>query len=216
MRSDIGKVVTERERSGSWMPSEKTGLSIRWQGHEAEYDYDRMASMSWNRLWQRKEFTDVLSPIYRWLDQQVGRPWNKVHSELCKNLDKRKVTHKHVLDHAFQHVERHTYLGVDGQFYSRETAYRSEYPIKGLFVHPKTGLVVRQVPRPEPEKKREVVKIKLGGMKAWERLSGVWYRVEYREPTLSERLVRGPSPILVLKRQLGKKQLREVRAKLEA
>lgn len=216
MRSDIGKLVTERERSGSSNPSLKTGLSIAWKGHEAEYDYDRMASMSWNRLWQRKEFTDVLSPIYRWLDQQVGRPWNKVYSELCKNLDKRKVTHKHVLDHAFQHVERHTYLGVDGQFYSRETAYRSEYPIKGLFVHPKTGLVVRQVPRPEPEKKREVVKIKLGGMKAWERLSGVWYLVEYREPTRAERLVRGRDPILVMKRQLGKKQLKEVRARLEA
>jgi hypothetical protein len=216
MRSDIGRLVTERERSGSFLPSQKTGLSIPWKGHDHEYDYDRTMSMSWNRLpikIGRKEFTDVLSPLYRWLDKQVGRPWDCVYSELCVGLDKRKVTHKHVFDHAFQHIERYVYMAVDGRYYSRD-GFRSSYPIKGLFVDPKTGLIRRQTPRPATEDPKEVTKVTLGGMKAWEKMKGIWYLVEYREPTLAERMIRGRDPVLVVKRQLGKKQLRALRAKL--
>lgn len=158
-----------------------------------------------------------MGPIYRWLDKQVGRPWNKVHSELCQVLDKRKLTHAHVFTHVDGYVEKNVYMGPDGQFYPTTGFFTFHHsPVKGLYVHPKTGLIRRQKPRPEPEKPRETTKIKLEGLKAWEKLSGIWYLVEYREPTPVERLSMGRDPILVYKRQLGKKQLRELRARLEA
>jgi hypothetical protein len=46
----------------------------------------------------RKLFYDKLSPATRWLESQVGRPWNKVYSELCAKFDRRSLAGMHVVD----------------------------------------------------------------------------------------------------------------------
>lgn len=38
MRADVGKVITERERHGSKSATAKDGASVRWNGHDADYD----------------------------------------------------------------------------------------------------------------------------------------------------------------------------------
>jgi len=217
MRKDIGKIITERERTGSSLPSPKTGLSIRWNGYEGEYDYDRKASMSWNRLVDRKGFTDVLSPLYRWLDKQVGRPWNKVYSEICANLDKRKVTHVHVLDHLFQRIERNVFMGVDGQYHARSSGFFSVNVVDGLYVHPRNGLILRQKPKPKIEKPEDVEEVKLTELTAWKKIKGIWYFCEYRKPTAVEvTIYRSSKMIVVRKKQLGKKELRDLRKRIDA
>ena len=45
-----------------------------------------------------KLFYDKLSPATRWLESQVGRPWNKVYSELCAKFDRRSLAGMHVVD----------------------------------------------------------------------------------------------------------------------
>ena len=56
----------------------------------------------------RKEFHDKLSPAMRWLAAQVGRPWDKVRSELTARFDSRTVAGNHVLnDHMLGAVVRH-------------------------------------------------------------------------------------------------------------
>lgn len=50
-----------------------------------------------------KEFTDKLNPMYRWLDAQVGRPWDEVRSEVFQKFDTRTTAGRHI---TFDHLLR--------------------------------------------------------------------------------------------------------------
>jgi hypothetical protein len=50
-----------------------------------------------------KAFTDKLSPVYRWLDKQVGKGWPKTYRRLKEKFDDRTlagfhIVHQHMLD----------------------------------------------------------------------------------------------------------------------
>jgi hypothetical protein len=49
------------------------------------------------RLPVHRSFDDKLSPAFRWLESQVGRPWNKVQSELVQRFDTRTTAGRHIL-----------------------------------------------------------------------------------------------------------------------
>lgn len=52
-----------------------------------------------------KGFTDKLSPMYRWLDAQVGRPWSEVRSEVFTKFDTRTTAGRHItFDHLLKEV----------------------------------------------------------------------------------------------------------------
>jgi hypothetical protein len=47
-----------------------------------------------------RSFADKLSPGYRFLERQAGRPWNLVRSELFRRFDTRTTAGRHILyDH---------------------------------------------------------------------------------------------------------------------
>lgn len=53
-----------------------------------------------------KEFKDKLSPMYRWLRAQVGKPWDEVRSEVFEKFDARTTAGRHILfDHLLKSVE---------------------------------------------------------------------------------------------------------------
>ena len=80
MRRDMHKVVVERERYNSSARSAKTRLRI--SNYDPERDDDLPSRVSNARLYaprgRDKGFTDVLGPLQRFLEKQVGRPWTKV------------------------------------------------------------------------------------------------------------------------------------------
>lgn len=52
-----------------------------------------------------KGFTDKLAPMYRWLEAQVGRPWNEVRSEVFTKFDTRTTAGRHItFDHLLREV----------------------------------------------------------------------------------------------------------------
>jgi hypothetical protein len=54
-------------------------------------------------VWQ--EFDDKLGPARRWLRSQVGRPWDKVRSELFARFDTRTTAGRHIVfDHLLEEV----------------------------------------------------------------------------------------------------------------
>lgn len=56
----------------------------------------------------RKMFHDKLAPARRWLLAQVGRPWNKVYSDLRARFDSRTIAGAHVVnDHMLTSVRYH-------------------------------------------------------------------------------------------------------------
>jgi hypothetical protein len=55
-------------------------------------------------------FDDKLSPAERWLASQVGRPWDKVRSEMLQRFDTRTTAGRHIV---FCHLLQMVDLGTD-------------------------------------------------------------------------------------------------------
>jgi hypothetical protein len=53
-----------------------------------------------------------------------------------QQLDVRKTMDRHLIEHVKLEVELNCFIGKDGEVY--RPGYR---PVKGLYVHPKTGLL---------------------------------------------------------------------------
>jgi hypothetical protein len=54
----------------------------------------------------RRAFDDKLGPSERWLERQVGRPWDRVRSELFQRFDSRTTAGRHILfDHLLRSVQ---------------------------------------------------------------------------------------------------------------
>lgn len=203
MRKDMGKVITERPRGGSRSRNKKYGESIRWDGHDGNYDNQpkRVTSSARGQYgYDAREFTDVLGPVKGFIRKNVGRPWNKVYSEVCKVLDKRKVTHKHVIDHMFQWVETSPIFCPDGYWRSPDNIYSrlnddgqlEYYGMEPEFiVHPKTGLLVANKPREskgariarwrEREKQNQKDTVKIDESSCYRKINDIWYRCKIRE-----------------------------------
>jgi len=52
----------------------------------------------------RKDFGENLSPLWRYLQKQVGRNWDKVYSEICENMDRRSAVGGHIFEHLWGYV----------------------------------------------------------------------------------------------------------------
>jgi len=42
--------------------------------------------------------------LRRYLEKQVGRPWDKVYSEICQDVGARSTMHRHLRQHVFDFV----------------------------------------------------------------------------------------------------------------
>jgi hypothetical protein len=146
MRDDMAKVVTERPRYGHRNPSKKTG-GPRIRQADIEQDYDEPTRLPTARGrqygYKAKEFADLINPLRRFLRSCVGRPWNKVHSELSQKLDRRSLTGRHIWGHVMSEIETDCHIGEDRVAYSNRRTFlrHGGYPVDGLYVHPKTGLI---------------------------------------------------------------------------
>lgn len=59
----------------------------------------------WDRYRQGRVFADKLRPVRRWLEAQVGRPWNTVRSEIAKKFDANSLAGRHIIDHIDGYVD---------------------------------------------------------------------------------------------------------------
>jgi hypothetical protein len=141
MRPDMHKVVVERPRHGrSWATSTASPKP-------PSEDSPRYESMKANHT-RRKWFSDLLGPLRRWLQSQVGRPWNDVYSEACAVIKPDSIIRAHVKTHLLEFVERHTFMH-EGKVCVLDTSHRGGVkPVTEIgwrrsvfFVHPETGLL---------------------------------------------------------------------------
>ena len=110
MRSDMGKVITERPRKNPY-PGSTKGYKKRLQRRGID-DVRREPIKALRG--GTKEFTDVLGPIRGFLAKNVGRPWSKVCSEISAALPASGgVSYSHARDHLFEMVEERTQK-IDG------------------------------------------------------------------------------------------------------
>lgn len=194
MREDMSKVLVEAPRCGrSW--AQALEGSRRQQRQRLDPDGEgapRRVGMRRDAV-ERKHFGEHLGPLYRYLRQQVNRPWAKVYGELCAQLDRRSVVQAHLFQHVKDRVATET-VWRDGEVWTR--GWRGLQPIAEshaeLFVHPRTGILLpnraRLVARRRERQDKAARALKahsnrrvgLPGMAAdcqWHRIDGVWYAV---------------------------------------
>jgi hypothetical protein len=179
MRWDMAKVIVERPRSGGlWVRSDSS-----WNGDE---DSAPMQSNSPGRKSRPKSLSERLGPLVRYLHRQVGRPWDKVYSEIRRCISDRSTVQSHLLDHLFQFVELHVDW-VDGKpCYRAQPSmgrwaglHQGRVPVVSwsgwakFYVCPQTGLLCRapayRKPRAEPQR------IAIEDDRQWIRRDGAWH-----------------------------------------
>ncbi len=240
MREDMSKVVIERPRSGHSLPGYKTRLRIRHYDPEKDYeDLPKRVSGSrskYVRAGETKYFSDFLSPLRRFLHTIVGRPWDKVYSEMKEILDVRKVTGRHVFEHVDREVVTRPLIGDDGELYKLDYGGRIQ-PIYEFYVDPRTGLLcwsdnsppwrqlrkLRKLERDAPEAKRVLLSVNT----CYAKLNGIWYFIEFKnyeneddrdqanQPLRSILIpeISSASLLLLRKKQLNHKELKTAKLK---
>jgi len=108
MRSDMAKVIVERPRRGGGARyargSQPDGPSMElWRRREG-------MKTAWR---DRKTLNENLAPLWRFLRSRIGRPWDKVYSEVCERINKNSAVQLHVWQHLMQEVitDPHKVLG---------------------------------------------------------------------------------------------------------
>jgi hypothetical protein len=157
MRADMAKVIVERPRRKGWAwnkpkgyqrklrrygedgPPSREGIKLRWHG-------------------RTKNLNEHLGPLRRYLDKQVGRPWDKVFSEICARINRNSAVQDHVRDHVEDYVTTHVIL-IDGVPCNGEGGYHygkplHQYRYRPWYVCPRTGLL-RRVKRTSRKRQRQ-------------------------------------------------------------
>ena len=196
MRSDMHKVIVERPRMlrSKWK-NRKTALRLsedqRAQaiGDAEDYDSGRARASSARH---EKDLNENLAPLKRYLMRQVGRPWDKVYSEICRTIDTRSAIGLHVLQHVGSFIALDTFI-ENGRVCER--SWRSVTEVSGLYVHPVTRIIRLAKRRQTQPKRAELSLVAVSETLEFEKIDGLWFQMEYRlcdpdEPRAGRLLVR--------------------------
>lgn len=137
MREDMYKVIVERPRR------RKDGNA---NAKRLRNDQDGPMRLGTRVGYGYRNLNENLAPLRRYLHAQVGRPWNKVFSEICAGIDRRNTVQQHI----HQHIRDFIAINVevrDGQLVDLADRWgflRTDSGIsQELYVDPRTGLIRR-------------------------------------------------------------------------
>lgn len=137
MREDMYKVIVERPRRG------KDGDA---NAKRLRNDKDGPTRLGTRAGYGHRSLNENLAPLRRYLHAQVGRPWNKVFSEICAGIDRRNTVQQHI----HQHIGDFIAINVevrDGHLVDLAERWgflRTDAGItQELYVDPNTGLIRR-------------------------------------------------------------------------
>jgi hypothetical protein len=100
MRDDMHRVIITRAR---FFPPKCAPRKGRAKPLE-ELPAKRGMRRDHAEKWAQKQLSDHLSPLRRYLEKQVGRPWNKVYSEIAQKFGVKGPIHYHLRRHVFEFV----------------------------------------------------------------------------------------------------------------
>src|ERR1051326_863425 len=180
MRSDMAKVIVERPRYGSGLPTKGKGYERRRQ-RVAWEDQPKREGIK-VRGGGRKALNEHLSPLRRYLERKVGQRWDKIFADVCRYLDRNSAVQDHVRDHLEDYVAT-CVIVVDGVLCHGD-GYGIGRALHSLFyVCPRTG-VLRKNRRPRAwwrmERPAQPHIRFIDHLTRLIREDGVWYILEFR------------------------------------
>lgn len=147
--------VTSRGKRRAWK-DERRSTHAKLELNRSDDYYENQTT--WQRGGSNYYPNYRYKAIKRWLRKQVGRPWDKVYSELCAQFDRRTLkgreVRKTIVDlyvdlkcFTDEEGEIRTFSGYQGNH--RNAIYDDFQKASGFYVHPKTQLLCyREVKNP--------------------------------------------------------------------
>lgn len=131
----MSKVIVEKSRRGGKYTRKGRSLSFD--------DLPKKESIRMPYGHNRKSLNENLNPLRRYLEANVGKKWDKVFSDICKNIKLDSAVQKHVRDHVFDYVHVNVEIGEKGQVLGqrRYGGTIRELFDKDMYVHPETGIL---------------------------------------------------------------------------
>jgi hypothetical protein len=174
MREDMAKVIVERPRIRPF--SSRKGRRRDPDDLPFREGFRRAASLRGDR----KQLNENLKPLRRYLERQVGRPWNKIYSEIAAHLRADSAVQQHVRDHLRDFVAVKPQR-LDAGWRGHDLWYQPFY------VDSSTGLLRRTDQLPEEKRRRRaarrpqpapVERVALPDDRELHRLNGLWYEIQ--------------------------------------
>lgn len=180
MREDMSRVIVERPRLGGGRTRKGRASPLEYLPKQEGMQRPHMRSGDWKML------NENLAPLRRYLERQVGRPWNKIYSEIARHLRVDNTVQQHVRDHLTNFVAvKPRRLSGRGYLAGGGREHRDRLWYQPLYVDPKDGLLKRTDRLPEAkalchEHRRTPEtpdRIALAGDRELRRVDGLWYEI---------------------------------------
>jgi hypothetical protein len=175
MREDMAQVIVERPRIKP--------LKTRKGRRAALDDLPQHEGMRRGHAERgdTKQLNENLAPLRRYLEAQVGRPWDKVYAEIAAHLRVDSTVQQHVRGHLRDFVAVTPRRDVSGW----RSSIRGGLWWQRLYVDPVTGLLCRTDRLPEEKawrrarrtKPASVERMKLDDTRELRLMAGLWYEV---------------------------------------
>ena len=194
MREDMAQVIVERPRIKPFKTRKGRRVALdelpqhegMRRGHAERGD--------------TKQLNENLAPLRRYLEGQVGRPWDKVYAEIAAHLRVDSTVQQHVRGHLRDFVAVTPRRNVSGW----HSSIRGGLWWQRLYVDPVTGLLCRTDRLPEEKARRRarcaqaappVERVTLDDNRELRLMAGLWYEVT---------LAPLPEPIYRVQREIRK------------
>lgn len=136
-------MIVERPRWGRAVAGKKPGRTRALVDDNGEPIKAKGAREPRGREQKTKGLNETLNPLKRYLASNVGRPWNKVYSEISEHLKPTSTVQQHVRDHLKDFVATSTRMKggvvVVTPRFGGERALSDDWCL--YYVHPRTGLL---------------------------------------------------------------------------
>jgi hypothetical protein len=199
MRKDLAQLIVET-------PRHNTGEFFKVHRRKAKQDLDLAPTKQGMRrpYLERKEFGDYLSPLKGVLRKNVGRPWDKVFSELNSALQGGGTVVEHVKVHLRGYIELSPVF-INGKphttppYFAFGSGMEGPQPLNNTFYVDPHGILRHAKARPRKRQKPVIEHVKIDDSTAFHKIDGLWYRVWTKPLPLADR-AHPPIYDLVLKK----------------
>jgi len=179
VRADMSHVIVERPRRGGGR--DRKGRALAPDDLPAHEGMRRSHVVSGN--W--KSLNENLAPLLRYLERQVGRPWDVVYSEIAARLRVDSAVQQHVRDHISDFVNVRPRRWVSTWLFSPAANGLWRQP---LYVDPTDGMLKRTDQLPEEKARRRAEqsaktpsadRIQLKADLELRMIEGLWYAIRF-------------------------------------